>query len=87
MGFMDECADMFSLPTLAKSRSLYVLVLSSILAGLSLIAFASLESSIVNEAKAQGFTGNEDDLLILDRRHGYEPDEVRRLLTTWGPGG
>ena len=55
-----------------------------LLAAFSLASFRSLASMIEASAIREGYQGLPDDLLFLDLRFGYSPDEAWTLLRNWG---
>lgn len=57
------------------------------LAALSLVLFNLLASGIEAAAIAHGFSGPSAELLFLDLRFGYTPDEAWSLLERWAPEG
>lgn len=58
-----------------------------LLAAFSLASFRSLASMIEASAIREGYQGLPDDLLFLDLRFGYSPDEAWTLLRNWGSAG
>ena len=58
-----------------------------LLAAFSLASFRSLASMIEASAIQEGYQGLPDDLLFLDLRFGYSPDEAWSLLRNWGSAG
>jgi hypothetical protein len=86
MSFRHAISTFCSLNKLNESRSTSVLLLSGVLVALSLAIFGSLEQLIIAEARSGGFKGDDEDLVILDRRDGYTPEEIRKMLKAWGSG-
>jgi hypothetical protein len=86
MSFRHAISTFCSLNQLSESRSTSVLLLSGVLVALSLAMFSSLEQLIVAEARSGGFKGDVEDLVILDKRDGYTPKEIKKMLKAWGSG-
>lgn len=49
--------------------------------------FQLLEEDIRTAAFEHGYPENKHNLNILDARFGYTPEEVKAVLTAWGPRG
>ncbi|KAF6257875.1 hypothetical protein COO60DRAFT_1521625 [Scenedesmus sp. NREL 46B-D3] len=49
--------------------------------------FKLLQDQILAAARANGYGGTAKDLLVLDLRVGYSPDEARQLFSHWGTTG
>lgn len=86
MRLRNAISTILSLHELNDSRNTSVLLLSGVLVALSFGIFGCLEQLIVAEARSNGFQGGDEELIILDKRDGYTPTEVRKLLKAWGYG-
>lgn len=49
--------------------------------------FHFLQEQMLQAARANGYKGTAKDLLVLDLRMGYTPNEARQLLSNWGNTG
>jgi len=67
------------------SKSFAVICLSSAI--ISLASFQVITNAICATAFANGYTGSAQDLIFLDLRNGYSPEEARQLMEAWGDSG
>ena len=64
-----------------------VFAIGALLAVASLLMFQSLANGMAAAAVQQAFMGSSAELLFLDLRFGYTPEEAWTVLERWGPHG